>query len=140
MIEVSTKGGQHGRTFIFVSTYTIKEGRLEAYKSWTQGLVEYVEANEPRMVAFNIYLNDEGTEVAAIQVHPDAVSMQRHMAVVREYISTAYGEFLEAPQILLACGEGDEARQMIQLLTPPGFSVVGMPQHLRGFTRSSAAE
>lgn len=126
--------------FIFVSTYTIKEGQLEAYKSWTQGLIEYVEANEPRMVAFNLYLNDQGTEVAAIQVHPDAASMQRHMEVVRQYISQAYGEFLEAPQILLACGEGDDARQMIQLLTAPGFSVVSMSQYLRGFTRSSAAE
>jgi hypothetical protein len=124
--------------FIFVSTYKVKEGQLEAYKSWTLGLVQYVEANEPRLVAFNLFVNDEGTEVAGIQIHPDAESMQRHMDVVREYIETAYGEFLEAPTMLLACGEGDDARQMIQQLTPPGFSLVGMPRHVGGFTRSSA--
>lgn len=123
---------------IFVSTYKLKGGQLEAYKSWTQGLVEYVQANEPRMVAFNLYVNDEGTEVAGIQVHPDGESMQRHISVVREYINTAYGEFLEAPSILLVCGEGDDTRQMIQQLTPPGFPLVGMPQHIGGFTRSSA--
>ena len=124
--------------FIFVSMYKVKEGQLEAYESWTQGLIDYVEANEPRVVAFNLYVNDEGTQVAGVQVHPDAASMQRHMEVVREYIETAYGEFLEAPTMLLVCGEGDDARNMIQQLTPPGFSAVGMQQHIGGFTRSSA--
>jgi hypothetical protein len=47
------------------------------------------------MVAFNLYLNDEETHVAGIQVHPDPQSMQRHTDVVRDYVKTAYGEFLE---------------------------------------------
>jgi hypothetical protein len=105
---------------------------VEAYEAWVQGLVQYVQANEPRMVAFNLYLNEAGTEVAAVQVHPDAASLQRHMEVVREYIETAYGEFLEEPFMILACGEGDDTRQMIQQLTPPGFPVVAnAPAHWR---------
>jgi hypothetical protein len=123
--------------FIFVSSYGLKEGQLENYTKWTEGLIRYVEANEPRMVAFNLYLNDAGTEVTSVQVHPDAGSMERHMQVVRQYIETAYGEFLDAPTILLVCGEGDAARQMIRQLTPPGFALVEMPKHIAGFTRSA---
>jgi proteasome lid subunit RPN8/RPN11 len=125
------------RPFIFVSAYRVKEGQLENYRKWTQGLVESVEAKEPRMLAFNLYVNDQGTEVAGVQVHPDASSMELHMQVVRQYIETAYGEFLDAPTMLLVCGEGDATRQMIRELTPTGFSPIEMPQHIGGFTRAA---
>ena len=123
--------------FIFVSTYKLKEGQLENWKVWTEGLVEYVESKESRMIAFNLYVNEEGTEVTGIQIHPDAASMQSHMEIVGDYIRAAYGDFLEFPNVLLACGEGEEARQMIQHLTPPGFPLIAMPHHVAGFTRSS---
>lgn len=126
--------------FIFVSSYKLKDGELANYKKWTEGLIEYVEAKEPRMMAFNLFQNDEGTEVTSVQVHPDASSMELHMQIVRQYIATAYGEFLEAPTVLLVCGEGNAARQIIRQLTPPGFSVIEMPQHIGGFTRFAPTE
>jgi hypothetical protein len=55
-----------------------------------------VESNEPRLIAFNLYLDDEGSSVTGVQVHPDAQSMVSHMQVVRDYITTAYGDFLES--------------------------------------------
>lgn len=126
--------------FIFVSTYKLKEGQLENYQKWSKGLIDYVASNEPRMIAFNLYVNEDGTEVAGVQVHPDANSMESHMQVVTEYIRTAYGEFLEAPQILVACGEGEAARRMIKQLSPPDAPLTAMPRHIGGFTRSSAAD
>lgn len=126
------------RPFIFVSTYKLKEGRLENYRRWTEGLIQHVETNEPRVEAFNLYVNDSGTEVTSVQVHPDAGSMELHMQIVRQYIETAYGEFLDAPTVLLVCGEGDAARQMIRDLTPPGLSPIEMPRHIGGLMRSSS--
>lgn len=61
------------------------------------------------------------------------------MQVMHQYIETAYGEFLDYPTVLVVCGEGDGARQMVRQMTPPGFSLSEMPQHLGGFTRSAAA-
>ena len=125
--------------FIWVASYTFKEGQFENYKAWAQGLVQHVEANEPRMVAFNLFVNEAGTEVTVVQVHPDASSMELHMQVVRQYIETAYGDFLDEPTVLLVCGEGDTARQTIRELTPPGASLMEMPRHIGGFTRAAAA-
>ena len=124
--------------FFFVASYQLKEGQLENYAEWTKGLIDYVEAKEPRMVAFNVFVNDAGTEVAAIQVHPDARSMELHMQVVREYIDKAYGDFLESPTMVLVCGEGDAARHMIREVTPPEFPLNNLPRHVGGFTRSAA--
>lgn len=65
--------------FIFIGTHRLKEGKLQDFEKSFAQLVEVVEANEPRMVAFNGYVNDEGTEVAVVQVHPDTASMEFHM-------------------------------------------------------------
>jgi len=72
--------------FIFVSTFRLKQGKLEAFKEMCQGLVEFVESNEPRVIAFNLYASEDGTEVSNVQVHPDADSMVSHMRLLREHI------------------------------------------------------
>src|SRR6267378_6201282 len=82
--------------FIFIATNRLKSGKLEAERQRVPGLVEFIEANEPRLIAFNEYANDEGTEVGVVQVHPDAESFEFHMGVVRERAARAYEETLNA--------------------------------------------
>jgi hypothetical protein len=47
--------------FIFIGIHSLKEGKLEDFKKYEQELVELVEANEPRLIAFHIFLNQDGT-------------------------------------------------------------------------------
>src|ERR1700687_5768163 len=65
--------------FIFIATNRLKTGKLEAERQRVPGLADFIEANEPRLMAFNDYVNDEGTEVAVEQVHPDTDSFEFHM-------------------------------------------------------------
>jgi len=58
--------------------------------------VTFIEANEPRLIAFNEYANEEGTEVGGRPGPPDAASFEFHMGVVRERAQSAYGETLDA--------------------------------------------
>ena len=58
--------------FIFIATNRLKPGALEAEKRRVPQLCEFIEATEPRMLAFNEYVDDNGSEVAVVQVHPDA--------------------------------------------------------------------
>ena len=37
--------------FIFIATNRLKEGKLESEKQCVPGLVDFVEANEPRLIA-----------------------------------------------------------------------------------------
>lgn len=57
-------------------------------------MCDFIEANEPRLIAFNEYLSEDGTEVGVVQVHPDADSMEFHMGMVRERAERAYAETL----------------------------------------------
>jgi hypothetical protein len=72
--------------FIFVQTAPIKEGMLDSYRKDFKETTELVEAEEPRMLHFASYINEEGTEQTVIQVHPDAESMRFHMQVAADHI------------------------------------------------------
>ncbi|HEY6430219.1 MAG TPA: hypothetical protein VIX84_23560 [Acidimicrobiales bacterium] len=82
--------------FIFIASNRLKTGRLEAEKKRVPGLVEFIQANEPRLIAFNEYSNEDGTEVGVVQVHPDTDSMELHMEIVRVRAEHAYAETLDA--------------------------------------------
>ena len=66
---------------IFIATNRLKPGLLESERARVPGLVEFIEANEPRVIAFNEYVNEAGNEVTVVQVHPDAASMEAHIAI-----------------------------------------------------------
>jgi hypothetical protein len=61
--------------FIFIATNRLKPGKLADEKKRVPGLVDFIEANEPQLLAFNEYASEDGTEVAVVQIHPDADSM-----------------------------------------------------------------
>src|SRR5467141_1028243 len=123
--------------FIFIATNRLKTGKLEAEKQRVPGLVDFIEANEPRLIAFNEYANEEGTEVAVVQVHPDTASFESHMGVVRERASRAYEETLEATTSIEVFGEPTETiLEMLRRAAGGGVQYTVRPHHLGGFTRS----
>jgi quinol monooxygenase YgiN len=124
--------------FIHVATYKIKEGKLEDYAKLWRGLVEFVEANEPRLLAFNTYVSEDGIEGTTIQVHPDAESMEFHMKVAGARILEGY-PLVETIENINAYGTPTEGvREMYTQMAGPGVSVNIKARHLGGFTRLQA--
>src|SRR5882762_785666 len=116
--------------FIFIATNRLKEGKLEAERQRVPGLVDFIEANEPRLIAFNEYANEEGTEVAVVQVHPDAASFEFHMGVVRERAQRAYAETLDATTGVQVYGTpSDPLLEMLRQQAGLGVPVTIRPHH-----------
>jgi hypothetical protein len=125
--------------FIFIATNRLKPGALEAERRRVPALSEFIEANEPRLLAFNEYADDEGTEVGVVQVHPDAESMEFHMGVVREQAERAYAETLEGTTSIQVYGMPSAAvLEMLGRQAGSGPSLTVKRHHLGGFTRSAA--
>src|SRR3954471_23364237 len=82
--------------FIFIATNRLREGKLAAERDRAVDLGSFIEANEPRLIAFNEYANEDGTEVGVVQVHADVDSMRSHMEIIAERAAAAYAETLEA--------------------------------------------
>jgi len=82
--------------------------------------VDLVDAEEPRVLHFASYINEEGTEQTVIQVHPDSESMRYHMQVARRQIEE------RAPRNL------DISRMRIDVYGTPTEPVLALMRELAG--------
>jgi len=122
--------------FIFIATNRLKPGKLDDERARVPGLVEFIEANEPRLIAFNEYANENGTEVAVVQVHPDADSMAFHMEVVAERAAAAYAETVDATTSIQVFGTpSDVVVEMLRRQAGAGVPLSVRPHHLGEFIR-----
>src|SRR5215207_693336 len=123
---------------IFITTVTLKEGKLEDFKRYSEQMGKFVEENEPRIIHFEQYINEDGTEMNGVQIHPDEDSMAFHMRVAGERMSRAY-EFIEAIESLQIYGEPSDAfvEQMKQAASGAGYRVI-VKSKFAGFNRLPA--
>jgi quinol monooxygenase YgiN len=129
---------------IFATTARIKEGKLDDYRRFITELVEQVMAKEPRIIAFNVYLNEQGTEMTSIQVHPDAASMDLHLQLLPQLLGDSMSQWIGRADFLqikhidiygtpsAAVLDADQ-----QWVDSGAFSRAVKPLHLAGFTRAS---
>ena len=121
--------------FIFIATNRLKPGKLAEERERVPGLVAF-EANEPRLIAFNEYVNDDGTEVAVVQIHPDAESMAFHLEVVAERAAAAYAATVEATTSIQVFGTPSNAvLELLERQAGAGVPLTVKSVHLGGFTR-----
>jgi hypothetical protein len=122
--------------FIFIATNRLKPGKFDAERNRVPGLVDFVEANEPRLLAFHEYVNEQGTEVAVVQIHPDADSMAFHLEVIADRAAAAYAETVEATTGIQVFGMTNEGvLAILERQAGVGVPLSVKPYHLGGFTR-----
>jgi len=97
---------------VFVDSSDVREGKLEELKAAINGLVDFVESNEPRPIAYNVYLNESGTRMTVVQVHPDSASMEFHMKVA----GTAFPRFAELIRLSAMDVYGEPSADLLEQL------------------------
>jgi hypothetical protein len=123
--------------FVCVGTMMIKPGKLVEARRRLAELVDFVETNEPRMIAFHCFLDDEGSKLTIVQVHPDSASMEFHMQVNAKHFTTAF-DYLDATVSEQFYGPMSEALAgELEKWDEPDVAVTRMPVHEGGFTRSN---
>src|SRR5258707_9940806 len=125
--------------FIFIATNRLKPGQLDRERKRVPGIIEFIEANEPRLIAFNEYVNEAGDEVTVVQIHPDTASMEAHMGIVRERAREAYGETLDATVRVQVFGQPSEAiLEILRSQAGAGVEISINGEHLGGVTPPAA--
>lgn len=123
--------------FIHVGTYMIQRGKTEEARKRIAELVDFVETNEPRMIAFNVYFDEEGSKLTVVQVHPDSASMEFHLQVNAKHFTTAF-DYLESMMNDQYYGVMSETLAgEIAKWDDPNVAVTRMPVHEGGFTRTN---
>ena len=123
--------------FVYIGTYEVNEGRFEdARKSLTEH-TEFIEANEPRLISFNVYADEDAGLVSIVQVHTDSSSMDYHMKLVAEHISAALGDYLGRTVDTRVFGDGPSTVDTIRSFGASDDLVTVAPEHVAGFTRTT---
>jgi quinol monooxygenase YgiN len=120
---------------IVVTKLRIKQGRLEGLIEYYKKIAEIVETAEPQLIAFLAFLNDDGTEMTSIQVHPDAASMDFHMQVLRDTYDESFSEYGQMFDVLSVEYYGSPPRSALDMDRQFEMPVSLNPRHIAGFTR-----
>ena len=82
---------------LYVDVSDVREGALEELQRGMKRLVEFVEANEPRLIAYNVYFSTDGSRMTVASVHPDSASVEYHLTVA----GPLFREFVDAGHAVL---------------------------------------
>jgi quinol monooxygenase YgiN len=130
------------RPLVYVDTSEVRDGALEELRGAIDELVEFVEANEPQLIAYSVYLSDDGRQMTVVHVHTDSASLEYHMEVA----GPAFRRFADADLITLSSirvyGEPSEkaVSQLHEKARLLGCSDVTVHALHAGFGRFGAAE
>lgn len=125
-----------GQPIVFIFRLKVREGRLLDLKRYLGEINEFVEANEPGVITYRQFIDEAGSEMTDIQIHPDSESMEFHMRVAGHRIGEAF-QYVET-QSVEVCGTLSEAL-LEQMRQVAGSGVlVSIKSHLGGFDRFEA--
>jgi quinol monooxygenase YgiN len=68
-------------SIVYIDHSEIRDGKLDELKTAMNELVELIESNEPQLIAYNVYFNEDGTRMTVVSVHADSASLAFHMKV-----------------------------------------------------------
>ena len=123
--------------FVIRAMSKINDGQAEAYRPLVREICEAVEEQEPRVLAFNIWVSEKEDAEVVLQVHPDAESLENHLRILGDVVRRTfeYTEFLS----LEVYGPPNERIQQMFAAESDGVSVTFYPTHWGGFTRLESA-
>jgi hypothetical protein len=120
---------------LYVDTSDVREGALDELKPGMRRLVGFVEANEPQLIAYNVYFSDDGARMTVASVHPDSASLEYHMEVA----GPLFHEFVELVTLYSIHIYGEPSERVVKQAQEKARllghgTVVVEPLHA-GFTR-----
>ena len=99
-------------SIVAIDTSEVREGRLEEVKAAIRELAEFVDANEPRPIAYNAYMDESSNRLTVLQVHPDSASLEHHMRIA----GPAFPRFTEMIRMQAMDVYGEPSVELLGLL------------------------
>jgi quinol monooxygenase YgiN len=96
---------------IYVDRFQLREGKAEDFKRYATDMAEFVEENEPGVISFNYYMDEDGAKGTAVFVFSDAEAADLHLDLASSRFQEGY-ELLSASDIELLGRPSDRAIEM----------------------------
>lgn len=66
---------------VYIDRSDIREGKLEEVRAGISELVEFVETHEPQLIAYGFYIDEMGSGMTLVAIHPDSASLEFHLEI-----------------------------------------------------------
>jgi quinol monooxygenase YgiN len=96
---------------IYVDRFQVREGKLDDFRRYVTEMTEFVEKNEPGVLSFNYYLDEDGAGGTAVFVFSDARALDLHLELASSRFQEGY-ELLSATDIQLLGRPSDRAVEL----------------------------
>ena len=120
---------------VYVDRSEIVEGRLDELTTLISELAALVEAEEPRIISYAAYLDEDRRAISVIHFHADADSLATHFRVA----GPAFRNFVELVRLQSIDVYGDPSDDVVEQLQQKarllGGARVTVHPHERGFVR-----
>jgi hypothetical protein len=132
-------GADMSEAILYVDSSEVREGALDDLKMAIKELVDFVDANEPQILAYNIYLSDEGTQMTVVHMHRDSESLEYHLEVAGPVFGR-FAELITLSSIVIHGRPSEKAlRQLQEKARSLGRGTVTVHRLEAGFTRLAAS-
>ena len=125
---------------VYIDHSDIREGKLQEVRARVHELVEFVDVQEPQLLAYGAFIDEEGGSMTVVAIHPDSSSLELHMEIGRPVFRT-FTELIDLRTIEVYGRPGDnvlkQLQRKVEMLGGNG-SVIVHEQHA-GFTRFVSA-
>jgi hypothetical protein len=89
---------------VYIDHSSIREDSIDELKAGIRRLVDFIDAQEPQLITYGFYIDEDAATMSVVAVHPDAGSLERHLDI-----------------------GGAEFRKLAHLLTLTGIQCYGRP-------------
>lgn len=89
----------------------------------------------PDVIAFDAYVNEDGTEGTSIHIHPDSASFERYLVAAASRI----GRGTQVVEVLRIDQYGSPSDHLVERLRRMGTWPVNVWSHVHGFGRDPAS-
>jgi hypothetical protein len=120
---------------IYVDHSEIRKGKIVEVKAATKELAEFVETNESRIIAYNVYFTKDSTAMTVFHVHPDSASLETHMKIA----GPKFSKFINMIKLLTIDVYGSPDNELLEQIRLKaqmlGNAVVQIHEFHTGFFR-----
>jgi hypothetical protein len=129
------QGGITVAPIVYVDTSEVRIRHLNDLELAMDDLVSFVDANEPRLVAYNVYFNEGRTRMTVVHITPDSAALEHHMRVAGPKFPPI-GEFIRMLSIdLYGRPDAKLVQQLHQKAEMLGSGTVRVHDLMAGFAR-----
>jgi quinol monooxygenase YgiN len=102
--------GKMSEPIVYIDYSEVRNGKIEELKTAMNELVELIESNEPQLIAYNVYFNEDDTRVTVVHVHADSASLEFHMKIA----GSAFPKFAQFVKLLSIDVYGKLADELLE--------------------------